>query len=135
MILHVVAVLLFSKTHHILVQLRPAGSDYVDYWEFPGGKIEQGEDEVAALKRELLEELGLSECNIGKKVGQSSCDQGDKHVKMTLYSAELTGEAPTALHAKRLKWMSADELYTLPMPPVDIALLDDIRDFIKGKGL
>jgi 8-oxo-dGTP diphosphatase len=118
-----------------LVQLRPSGSDYEDYWEFPGGKIELGEDEIAALKRELSEELGLSGCEIGKKVGQSLCEQGQNQVEMTLYSVQLDQETPVALHAKAIKWVSMDELQTLKMPPVDIALIDDVKQYLAKKEI
>jgi 8-oxo-dGTP diphosphatase len=133
MIIHVVAALLLSNKHEILVQLRPKGSDFQDYWEFPGGKIESGEDEIAGLKRELHEELGLKDCDVGEKLGQSLCKQGKNHVEMMLYAVQLDQETPVALHAKALKWVSVDELRTLHMPPVDVALIDDIERYLAKK--
>jgi 8-oxo-dGTP diphosphatase len=135
MIIHVVAALLFSKNNEILVQLRPDGGDFQDYWEFPGGKVESGEDEIAGLKRELHEELGLEHCVVGEKLGQSLCLQGENHVEMTLYSVQLDQETPAALHAKAIKWVSVDELQTLKMPPVDIALIDDVKRYLAKKEI
>jgi 8-oxo-dGTP diphosphatase len=135
MIIHVVAALLFSKNNEILVQLRPDGRDFEDYWEFPGGKIESGEDQIAGLKRELHEELGLEHCDVSEKLGQSLCLQGQNHVEMTLYSVQLDQETPLALHAKAIKWVSVDELQTLKMPPVDIALIDDVKRYIAKKEI
>jgi mutator protein MutT len=135
MIIHVVAALLLSNKREILVQLRPKGSDFQDYWEFPGGKVESGEDEIAGLKRELREELGLKNCDVGEKLGQSICLQGQNQVEMTLYSVQLDQETPVALHAKALKWVSLDELRSLRMPPVDVALFDDIERYLAKKGI
>lgn len=51
--------LLVREDGHFLLCTRPPGKAYAGYWEFPGGKLEAGEDVVAALKRELFEEIGV----------------------------------------------------------------------------
>jgi 8-oxo-dGTP diphosphatase len=51
---------LIQADQHILMTTRPMGKVYAGYWEFPGGKIEEGESLGDALKRELMEELGIS---------------------------------------------------------------------------
>ena len=56
--------LLFRGDGRFLMCTRPPGKAYAGYWEFPGGKLEAGEDVVAALKRELSEEIGVQPTNI-----------------------------------------------------------------------
>ena len=50
---------LFDRVGRFLLTSRPAGKAYAGYWEFPGGKVEPGEDVESALRRELIEEIGL----------------------------------------------------------------------------
>jgi 8-oxo-dGTP diphosphatase len=57
--IEVVAAVIFNQSGEFLLAQRPAGKVYAGYWEFPGGKVEPGEDTMAALKRELHEELGI----------------------------------------------------------------------------
>jgi 8-oxo-dGTP diphosphatase len=58
--IEVVAAVIFNQTGEFLLAQRPAGKAYAGYWEFPGGKVEPGEDTLIALKRELHEELGIN---------------------------------------------------------------------------
>ena len=57
--IEVVAAVIFNPNGEFLLAQRPAGKAYAGYWEFPGGKVEPGEDTASALKRELHEELGI----------------------------------------------------------------------------
>src|SRR4051812_16808076 len=57
--IEVVAAVIFNERGEFLLAQRPAGKVYAGYWEFPGGKVERGEDAATALKRELHEELGI----------------------------------------------------------------------------
>ena len=55
-----VGVLLRESDDALLITSRPAGKPYAGYWEFPGGKLEEGETVEQALRRELIEELGVT---------------------------------------------------------------------------
>ena len=55
-----VGVLIRESDNALLITSRPAGKPYAGYWEFPGGKLEQGETVEQALRRELIEELGVT---------------------------------------------------------------------------
>lgn len=57
--IHVVAGILFNEQGHFLLSSRPEGKVYAGYWEFAGGKVEAGESELDALKREFVEELDI----------------------------------------------------------------------------
>lgn len=56
--------LLLREDGRFLLCTRPPGKAYAGYWEFPGGKLEAGEDVVAALKRELAEEIGIQATSV-----------------------------------------------------------------------
>ena len=58
-IVEVAVGILIKEQSLVLMGKRPSGKPYAGYWEFPGGKLESNESIIAALKRELLEELGL----------------------------------------------------------------------------
>ena len=59
-VIPVVAAVLYNDAGQFLLSSRPEGKPYAGYWEFAGGKVEPGENEVAALQRELAEELGIT---------------------------------------------------------------------------
>lgn len=59
-LLRVVAGIVYNRQGELLLTSRPAGKAYAGYWEFAGGKVEAGETELAALQRELAEELGIT---------------------------------------------------------------------------
>lgn len=118
----------------ILMTRRLAGVHLAGSWEFPGGKVELGEDPRAALHRELSEELGVevSEPTI-YAVGQhlyrddpTASAQG-KDVLLLIYDCELTGGAPQALEVSEFAWLSPAEVCDLPLPPADEEAIARLR--------
>ncbi len=97
----------------MLMAQRGPGS-YEGLWEFPGGKVEPGEDEREALRRELLEELGVD-----ARVGEHLATGCDERVELRCYRVELMGE-PAALEHAALAWFRLSELADLPVPPADV---------------
>ncbi len=99
----------------VLMAQRPAGRRHEGLWEFPGGKVEPGEDDARALARELLEEMGVASV-VGSLVAEGS----DERVVLACYRVRLLGE-PAALFHARLRWVPIAELRDLPTPPADTA--------------
>ena len=106
------------------VQRGPDGS-LPGMWEFPGGKIEPGEDELAALTREIQEEL-LCEVKVGQKVTTTAHDYDFGTVRLTTYYCDLiAGEPSLTEHAAEL-WLQPDQLTDLAWAPADVPAVEDI---------
>ena len=97
-------------------------------WEFPGGKVEPGESPMAALERELREELGVGIEAIEPTVF-SYHEYPERHVLILFYRAQLTQESPPAapLEASELQLMTLDEVLELAMPPANTVFLDYLK--------
>jgi 8-oxo-dGTP diphosphatase len=92
-------------------------------WEFPGGKIDRGEAPLAALRRELEEELGIEVLAAEYLV---SCDHEypDRVVHLELWLVtEFKGE-PKPLDHQALRWVSVDQLETADLLPADLPLIE-----------
>ena len=90
-------------------------------WELPGGKVEDGEDEAAALVRECREELGV-EIAVGARVGDDLPTDGAIGV-LRAYACALVSGDPTPHEHRGLRWLAAGELDTVPWLESDLALL------------
>lgn len=123
-ILTVVAVALVDADGRVLLQQRPEGKAMAGLWEFPGGKVEQGELPEAALVRELREELGIDvETSCLAPATFASEALGERHLLLLLYACRKWKGTPQALHATALRWVRPLEMHGLPMPPADRPLI------------
>ena len=113
MIVRVVAAALYDQDGRVLIAQRPAGKHMAGRWEFPGGKIAEGETEAAALARELREELGVRVLT-SHFLMRLAHQYDDRKVELSLWIVDgYTGE-PAPLDGQRLKWVA----------PADLALED-----------
>jgi 8-oxo-dGTP diphosphatase len=124
----VVAAALVDGGRRVLLQKRAPGRAMAGLWEFPGGKVEEGERPEAALARELEEELGiLVAAGSLSPAAFASADNDGRHMLLLLYLCREWRGEPRPLDAAELKWVRPDEMSSLPMPPADeplIPLLD-----------
>jgi 8-oxo-dGTP diphosphatase len=120
----VVAAALVDDAGRVLLQRRPKGKAMAGLWEFPGGKIEDGELAEAALARELAEELGI-EADMAALAPAcfASAPVGERHMILLLYLCRDWRGEPRALHAAALSWVRPAEMRALPMPPADEPLI------------
>ena len=101
----VVAAALWNQLGEVLIAERPAGKPLAGRWEFPGGKLDCGESELEALRRELREELGI-EVTAARPVMRLKAHQPALEVELSLWVVEAFSGTPRALDGQRLKWVA-----------------------------
>ncbi|MXX91656.1 MAG: (deoxy)nucleoside triphosphate pyrophosphohydrolase [Boseongicola sp. SB0665_bin_10] len=125
------AVALVDPDGRVLLAQRPDGKSMAGLWEFPGGKIEDGEAPEAALIRELREELGIEtweSCLAPLTFASHAYD--DFHLLMPLFACRKWQGAPVSREGQNLKWVRPAALRDYPMPPADIPLIPVLRDWL-----
>jgi 8-oxo-dGTP diphosphatase len=115
----------------VLAARRTFPADAAGRWEFPGGKVEDGETPDAALAREIVEELG---CTIA--VGAWLPERvpiGERHV-LTVALATLADGEPVPREHDALRWLSVDELDDVDWLDPDRPFLTALRDALDPRG-
>ena len=107
--IHVVAGALFDASGRVLIAQRPPGKHMAGGWEFPGGKVEQGEEPFAALKRELHEELGIDVHEADRLIAYEH-QYPHRRVLLDLWVVTRYSGEPQPLDAPALQWVAVDEL-------------------------
>ena len=97
------------------------------YWEFPGGKVDHGEDPRRALERELLEELGIR-CKVEEIEEVIHHVYPDKTVLLLFYWCEIREGEPKGMEGQALKWVTIEEMRTEQILPADLPLIDRLRE-------
>jgi 8-oxo-dGTP diphosphatase len=125
------AVALIDIDGRVLIAQRPKGKSMAGLWEFPGGKIEEGETPEAALIRELHEELGIEtweSCLAPLTFASHTYD--DFHLLMPLFACRKWKGTPHGREGQVLKWARVNQLRDYPMPPADEPLIAMLRDLL-----
>ena len=126
----VVAAAVLIEAGRVLLTQRKTGTHLAGAWEFPGGKVEPGEDPREALRRELREEIG-----VGARVGEivdvtfHRYEEADKAVMLLFFETTLDASSPEprAIDVADLRWATASELDPAQFPPADVAVLRKVR--------
>lgn len=105
-----------------LVALRSPGGDLGGKWEFPGGKLDEGESPEDCLKREFREELD-AEIAVGRRLGVTHFQHDGKRYELQAYSVSLASECLSLREHQRIAWLSKRDILLLDLAPSDRKLL------------
>lgn len=121
----VAAVLL--RDGRVFVARRSSDRKQGGLWEFPGGKVEPGEDDAEALARELQEELCVA-ASVGTVLAENTHDYPGIRVHLVALRASISAtEEPVLVDHDAARWVLAEELDGLPWAPADVPLLPAVR--------
>ncbi len=125
----VAACALLNESGDVLIAKRPPGRPLAELWEFPGGKVEQGEEPEEALIRELKEELGIEIAKADlAPLTFASHAYPDFHLLMPVYRCARWRVRATALEGQDLQWVRPHQLDAYDMPPADEPLKRAFRE-------
>jgi len=123
----VVAGVIRREDGRLLITQRLADDTLGGYWEFPGGKVDAGEELKAALQRELREELGVK-AEIGAEIHRIVHAYPDRDVRLYFFDARIVSGEPQKIEVADLRWVTLDELMDYQFPEADLPLLRQLRD-------
>jgi len=118
----VVVAAVIENADRFLVTRRQPGVHLEGMWEFPGGKIDPGETHKAALRRELVEELGVA-ADVGECVHRTEHTYPDRTIELHFYRCSLMA-APWPALGQEMRWVPREELRSLGFPPADAKLIE-----------
>ena len=125
----VVSIALINNENEILLSKRPEEKHLSGFWEFPGGKVEEGEAPEKALVREVKEELNI---DINNKciapLSFSEFDYNNFQLLLLLYICRRWDGVPMSMENNKLEWVKPNMLRDYKMPPADDALIYCLQD-------
>ena len=127
----VAACALVDPDNRVLIAQRPPGKAMAGLWEFPGGKVEEGETPEACLIRELDEELGVTtwqSCLAPLTFASHAYE--DFHLLMPLYVCRKWEGPAMAREHTALRWVRANRLREFPMPEADMPLIPSLTELL-----
>ena len=116
----------------VLACERSAPPETAGRWEFPGGKVEPGENEETALARECAEELDVR-VKVGVRVGPDVPLAGGRAVLRAFAVRLLDGVVPQPLEHTALRWLGADELDSVPWLPADQPIVAELPGLLRER--
>lgn len=108
--------------------------DFKGLWEFPGGKIKEGESPESALRRELWEELRI-EAEVGQMLKVIDYDYGTFHLHMSCFICTISQGTMQLTEHEDAQWLAAQELTRVTWLPADAVLIPEVAEFLSKRSL
>ncbi len=125
-LVHVVAAAVIDAKGRVLIAQRPAGTHLAGGWEFPGGKLEPGEQRLMGLARELREELGITIATPRPLIRVRHA-YPSREVLLDIWVVKSYGGEPRGLDGQALRWCTLDELAVAELLPADKPIVAVLR--------
>ena len=124
-----VAAAVIRKDNMIFATERGYG-EFKDMWEFPGGKIENGESGREALMREIKEELDTT-VDVGEYIDTIEYDYPSFHLSMECYWCTVREGKLTLLEHENAQWLDRDSLLSVEWLPADLEIIEKVKEGLK----
>ncbi len=125
--IRVVAAVVEHHGKYLITQRRPEAVLPL-LWEFPGGRVEEGEKDQEALQREMMERLDV-DIEVGQHLATSVHDYDGYSVTLVVYKAVLMSDKITARRVNDFLWVRSEEFDNYSFPPADQATMDKLLGF------
>ena len=124
---HVVAAAVIDAAGRVLIAQRPSGKHMAGGWEFPGGKLEPGEERLTGLARELREELGISITGTARPLIRVRHAYPSREVLLDIWVVKRYSGEARGLDGQALRWCTQDELVAAELLPADRPIVRALR--------
>ena len=128
-VVHVAVGVIVDRARNVLITRRAQDSHQGGLWEFPGGKVEDGESLQVALARELSEELGIG-IEATRPLLEVHHDYGDKAVLLDVHLVEGFTGTPRGLEQQPLKWVPVASLHQFSFPAANVPIVDAVQNLL-----
>jgi 8-oxo-dGTP diphosphatase len=130
--LRVVAAVISRSERYLITQRRPSAV-LPGLWEFPGGRVEEGETDAEALRREVRERVGV-EIEVSACIGRRTHDYVGYSVDLALYQATISdGREPETVRVADCRWVASNEFEKYRFPAADQATMDLLLGIRRGE--
>ena len=126
MIVRVVAAIIRDDGGRLLITRRPDNVHLAGLWEFPGGKVEPEESLIAALVREIQEEIGVT-IEVLDEYFQVEHPYPERTVRLHFFNCRILSGEPKPLHVADLRWVLPSELDQFSFPEADLELITRLK--------
>jgi 8-oxo-dGTP diphosphatase len=126
-VIHVVAAAVIDAAGRVLIAQRPSGKHMAGGWEFPGGKLEPGEERLTGLARELREELGISITGTARPLIRVRHAYPSREVLLDIWVVKRYSSEARGLDGQALRWCTQDELEAAQLLPADRPIVRALR--------
>lgn len=130
----VVGAVIQNEAGEVLCARRAPDKAQGGLWEFPGGKIEPGEQPAESLRREIREELGC-DIAVGEQVAEATYRYPNALVRLVTFRARLVGGEPTPREHAELRWLPVADLARLSWAPADLPTVARLQAGADGEGV